>query len=246
MKHLSKIALTAFAIVVAGTLYAQSVKVLTPQIGSPNNYSKEQQTAWQNILNTDSKLSAGKLEYDQLKPQEKIWLDSLEMGYGPRTEGPGCSWYCGGQFYKVTAGSSLKANSGISYKPENLHDFSLFTAWAPDSIAGPIGQKINFHFKPLSPRVNSIVIYNGYIKTIDLFKANGRVKKFALYINNVYYATLDLADTTASQSFSIPPVRSNEKGKDLVLTLEIKEIYKGNKYPDVLVSEVNFDGIDVH
>lgn len=94
--------------------------------------------------------------------------------------------------------------------------------------------------------MNEILIYNGYIKNHDLFKANSRVKKFKLYINDVYYATLALADTTAQQSFKIEPVQSKEKQKDLILTFEIEEIYKGDKYLDLAVSEINFSGLDVH
>jgi hypothetical protein len=109
-----------------------------------------------------------------------------------------------------------------------------------------IGKKIDFHFKPLSARVTEVIIYNGYIKNYDLFKSNSRVKKFKLYINNVLYAILDVRDTTASQTFKIDPIQSRDKDKDLILTLEIWEIYKGTKSNDVAVSEVNFNGIDVH
>ena len=148
--------------------------------------------------------------------------------------------------YKVTSDPYLKGNGNTTYKPDNIHDFDLFTAWVPDTANGVVGKKVNFHFKPLSPRVNEIMIYNGYIKNYDLFKANSRVKKFRLYINNKLYAILELADTTAQQSFSIPPTRSTVKGKDLILTFEIMEVYKGDKYTDVAVSEINFSGVDVH
>ncbi|WP_449384816.1 hypothetical protein [Chitinophaga rupis] len=57
---------------------------------------------------------------------------------------------------------------------------------------------------------------------------------------------MELSDTTAQQSFKIEPVRSTIKNKDLVLTFEIQEVYKGNKYMEVAVSEINFDGLDVH
>jgi hypothetical protein len=70
--------------------------------------------------------------------------------------------------------------------------------------------------------------------------------KFKLYINNKPYAILELADTTAVQTFSIPPTRSTVKNKDLILTFDIMEIYKGDKYIDVAVSEINLIGIDVH
>ncbi|OON66947.1 hypothetical protein B0919_20405 [Hymenobacter sp. CRA2] len=222
----------------------QSLKILKPTLGSRNDYSKAEQAAWEKALATNAQLEAGKLSYEKLPKGERQRIDQLEDGAGPLTQGPGCSWYCGGQMYKVTASSQLQNKD--AYKPDNLHDFSLLTAWVPNTAAGVIGQRISFYFKPLSPRVNQITIYNGYLKNQELYQANARVRKFKLYLNGTYYATLELADTSAAQTFSIAPVRSTVKGKDLVLTLEIQEVYKGDKYPDVAVSEINFSGLDVH
>ena len=57
---------------------------------------------------------------------------------------------------------------------------------------------------------------------------------------------MDLNDTTASQRFEIEPIQSTIENQDLVLTLEILEAYEGEKYTDLVISEINFDGIDVH
>lgn len=236
---------TALALLLSSVTYGQSPKVLKPYLGDKNDYSKKEQLLWQDIREKYENIDRGSITYDKLPEKEKELIESLEMGYGPLTQGVGCSWYCGGQMYKVESDSYL-TQGNVSYKPGNAHDFDLFTAWVPDTANGVIGKKIAFHFSPLSPRVNEFVIYNGYIKNYDLFKANSRVKKFNLYINNVFYAVLELTDTTASQTFQIPPIRSNEKGKDLVLTFEIAEIYKGDRYLDVAVSEINFSGLDVH
>lgn len=237
-----KLILTCWAATITMTSLGQSVKILKPTIGTPNNYSKQEQALWQKAIDNNSDYD----NYQKLNSIDKAMVDSLEMGDGPLTQGPGCSWYCGGIMNKVTSDSYLKGAGNVNYKPENLHDFSLLTAWVPDSAGGAIGKKIYFHFEPLSPRVNEIMIYNGYIKNYDLFKANSRVKKFRLYINNKPYAILELGDTTAQQSFSIPATRSTVKGKDLILTFEIMEVYKGDKYTDVAVSEINFSGVDVH
>ena len=226
--------------------FGQTVKTMKPTLGTPNNYSKQDQALWQTVMEKNKKVGDGSLYYDDLSSAERLLLDSLDNGYGPVSQEPGCSWYCGGEMYKVTSDAYLKGSGNTSYKPENIHDFDLFTAWVPDTTKGVVGKKINFHFKPLSPRVNEFTIYNGYIKNYDLFKANSRVKKFKLYINNKPYAVLELADTTASQTFSIPPTRSIVKNKDLILTFEIMEVYKGEKYLDVAVSEINFSGLDVH
>lgn len=239
MKTVIKLALICVTTVTSIVSLGQTVKTMKPTIGAPNNYSKQEQALWQKTLDNYEK-------YQTLNSFDKAMIDSLEMGYGPMTQGPGCSWYCGGIMKEVTSDSYLKGAGNINYNPDNLHDFNLLTAWVPDTVGGAIGRKINFHFEPLSPRVNEIMIYNGYIKNYDLFKANSRVKKFRLYINNKPFAILELADTTAQQSFSIPPTRSTVKNKDLILTFEIMEIYKGDRYLDVAVSEINFSGLDVH
>ena len=108
-----------------------------------------------------------------------------------------------------------------------------------------LGEYIEFYFKPFSPRVDKIIIYDGYFKNQNLWESNSRVKQFKLYINEKPYAILDLADTNAPQSFSIEPIQSMTKGVDLVLKLEIMDVYKGSKYSDVVISEINFDGLDV-
>lgn len=238
----------AFIIILTSSklLFGQSLKIITPTIGVGINYTKEEQLLWQSIIDKYAKINSGDLNYDSLSILEKTMIDSLEIGGGPLTEVAGCSWYCGGQMYKVMSNSYLTEHNQISYKPENIHDFDLLTAWVPDSRNGVIGRKINFHFKPLSPRVNEIIIYNGYVKNYSLFKSNSRVKKFKLYVNGFPYANLLLADTTAQQSFKIDPMRSENKKTDLILTFEILEIYKGSKYRDVAVSEINFSGLDVH
>jgi hypothetical protein len=222
------------------------VRSLKPTLGRAHNYSKQEQEMWQDLIKKYPRIISGDLEYKDLSTKDKELVDSLENGDGPMTEGIGCSWYCGGEMYKVTSNSWLKEQGDVDYKPDNIHDFNLFTAWVPDTTQGAIGKKINFHFKPLSPRVTEIIIYNGYIKNFELFKSNSRVKKFKLYINDALYAILNVRDTTASQTYKIGLLQSKDKNKDLILTLEILEIYNGTKSNDVVVSEINFNGTDVH
>lgn len=224
----------------------QNIKTIKPELGVFNNYTKAEEIVWQKTLDLYAKLNSGDLDYGKLSEPDKKMIDSLEMIDGPLTQGVGCSWYCGGGPYKITSSTYLKEQGKATYLPDNLHDFNLFTAWVPDTKSGIIGKKVNFHFKPFSPRVNKVIIYNGYIKNKDLWLANSRVKKWRLYINNKSYAILELQDLTAAQSFKIDPIQSIDSTKDLVLTFEVLEIYKGTKYEDLAISEINFDGLDVH
>lgn len=225
---------------------AQHLPVIKPEIRGSNEYTKAGQATWQRALDQYAAINSGSLEYTSLSDRDKEMIDSLEMGDGPMTDGVGCSWYCGGGPYKITSSAWLKNQGKITYLPDNVHDFNQFTAWVPDRSDGPIGKKINFHFEPFAPRVNEIIIWNGYIKDADLWKANARVAKFRLIINGKPVAILELEDLNHTQAFKIAPVQSTDSTKDLVLTLEIAAIYKGTKYDDVAVSEINFNGLDVH
>ncbi|MCK9481592.1 MAG: hypothetical protein M0R38_07525 [Bacteroidia bacterium] len=238
--------LTIFFLTLGLSISGQNLPIIQATVNASNDFKKADQIIWQKALDQYGKINSGEIDYEKLSEQDKKMIDSLESGYGPLTQGVGCSWYCGGGPYKITSSSYLKDEGKITYLPDNIHDFDLFTAWIPDNSNGSIGNKINFHFKPYAPRVNEIIIWNGYIKNTDLWKANSRVAKFKMIVNGKPTAILELKDINNTQSFKINPIQSTDSTKDLILTLEILEIYKGTKYDDVAVSEINFDGLDVH
>lgn len=237
---------TIFILTLGPSVSGQNLPIIQATVHASNEFTKTEQAIWQKALDKYAKINSGDIDYEKLSEQDKKMIDSLESGYGPLTQGVGCSWYCAGGPYKITSSSSLQDEGKITYLPDNIHDFDLFTAWVPDISNGAIGKKINFHFKPFSPRVNEIIIWNGYIKNSDLWKANSRVAKFKMIINGKPAAILELKDVNNIQSFKINPIQSNDSTKDLILTLEILEVYKGTKYNDVAVSEINFSGLDVH
>ena len=229
---------TLLALLFALTATAQKLPILKLDGYVPYEYSVAEGKTWEKIV---AEYKYGM--YDRLEDAAKVMVDSIEMGYGPLTQGPGCSWYCGGGPYKITASSYLESADSL-YVPDNAQDFNVLTPWVP--AGNPIGAKLNFHFEPLSPRVHTVQVYNGYLKNLDLWKKNARAKKLKLYINGKAKAILALDDVPGAQSFRIDPVRSETEGKDMVLTLEVLEVYKGSKYNDLAIAEVNFDGLDVH
>jgi hypothetical protein len=238
--------LTIFILTLGLSVSGQNLPTIKALVHASNDFKKADQIIWQKALEQYAKINSGDIDYEKISEKDKKMIDSLESGYGPLTQGVGCSWYCGGGPYKITSSSYLKDDDKITYLPDNIHDFDLFTAWVPDNTNGTIGKKINFHFKPFAPRVNEILIWNGYIKNTDLWKSNSRVAKFKMIVNGKPTAILELKDVNNTQSFKINPIQSTDSTKDLILTLEILEVYKGTKYDDVAVSEINFDGMDVH
>lgn len=222
---------------------AQELVILKPNFGESRSYTIEEQRLWEKGIDNLYKINSGDIDYSELNEYDKAVIDSLEMEVGPMTESVGCSWYCGGGPYKITASSYLDNYGKTNYEPDNIHDFNLLTAWVPK---GTIGMKINFHFKPFTPRINKLIIWNGYTKNAKVWKENARVAKFNVYVDGIPIYALQLQDVTNSQSFDIDPIQSQDSLRDLILTLEIQEIYPGTKYQDVAVGELNFDGLDVH
>ena len=189
---------------------------------------------------------------ENLSQKEKIELDTLLNKYGEVVESVwdiidgGCSWYCGGGNYSVKASSSLHPEKGIVYKAENANDISYKTAWVEGKKDEGIGEYLEYSFKNNSPRVTKIIISNGYMKSEIAWKNNNRVKKIKLYINGKAFGILNLEDSRTDQIFDIGTFGHNKNGTDLIMKFEILEVYKGDKFNDTAITEIYFDGIDVH
>lgn len=219
----------------------KDIPTLKPEVGKTISFQAGDEAKWKDAMGIICSDTLDACDYSgELKP----YVDKLEKMEGPMTEPLGCSWYCGGGPYKVLASSTL--DNSEKFNADKLHDFDLFTGWSEGKSGYGVGEYVEFYFKPNSPRVNKLIFYNGYFKNIDLWKANSRIKKAKLYVNNVTYAILEFKDVNAPQTFTIEPLSSMEEGQDLVLKVEIMEVYKGTKYSDVVISEINFDGLDVH
>lgn len=157
-----------------------------------------------------------------------------------------CSWYCGGGPYKVEASSALNPHKDIDYEAKNAHDLSFKTAWVEGVKGIGIGESLTYSFRNRSPRITEIKIYNGYVKSDKAWKENARVKKLRLHVNEVPTAILNLQDTRALQSFKVEALGHREDGRDLILKFEILEAYPNAKYEDAAITEIFFDGLDVH
>ena len=174
----------------------------------------------------------------------KLGYDEMQDGYfGLGTEG--CSWYCGdGGPIKITASSRLASQGANNYNEKNLHDFHANTPWVEGVQGYGIGEWVEYTFKAQNPRITTIIILNGYNKSESAWKNNSRVKKLKLYIKGKPIAILNLEDTRCTQFFEIDPV--TDANKEWTMRFEIVDVYKGDKWDDTAISEINFDGLDVH
>lgn len=201
------------------------------------------------------KMSKG-VKYDDLSQQEKDALSKVDETMEDYWDilGAGCSWYCGGGSKEVTASSYLKSQGENNYEPKNAHDLNYKTAWVEGVEGYGIGEYLLYSFGGASPRINEIIVVNGYVKSKSAWENNSRVKKLKVYIDDNPYAILNLKDIRGSQSFKVEPIGNNERKDwdvlktkpDWTLKFEILEVYKGLKYDDVVISEIYFDGLDVH
>jgi len=163
---------------------------------------------------------------------------------------PGCSWYCGGFVSTTRASSTLPNHKGISYSADKAHDFDITTAWVEGKPDYGTGEYVEYGFdltKRESPGlgVNALLMVNGYRKSKAVWKANSRVKRLKMYVNEKPYAVFELQDTLQIQSANFPVIMLEPK-KITTLKFEILDVYKGDKYKDTAITELLFDGVGVH
>lgn len=184
--------------------------------------------------------------YKAMSDEEKAIVDLAEMDEVlTHFYGVGCSWYCGGWVESVTASSSLSNK----YPADNAHDFSITTAWVEGVDGNGVGEWLTYSFSSACPWITHIAILNGYTKTASAWKNNGRVKTMRLYYANKPYAILHLKDTRNLQMFNVGKLGNfqNSDAPELwTLKFEILDVYLGEKYQDTAITELYFDGVDVH
>lgn len=131
-------------------------------------------------------------------------------------------------FLKFSASSELQANSklNINYSPINLSDKDLNSSWVDGKDDYGINETISFKVDTgfFNPSLDyeyfngKFHFINGVYKTINLYNANSRVKRFELLHNGVKVCDLSLNDfrgvqkTDASSffDFSEIPVYAND------------------------------------
>lgn len=240
----------------------QDIKVLESTIGVELNFTPEfiakfnSNEALKNCEIVWSKVDAEGRNYKTLTKEEKDiikYCSEIREDVWDIIDG-GCSWYCGGGQDTLSASSELKQSKGSSYFAENIHDLNYKTAWIEGVPGYGIGEYITYHFPPQNPRITELIIVNGYVKSDSTWKKNSRVKTLKMYIDNKPHAILKLKNIKKEQHFTFEPLGYSERQDwDKLRTMpwwtikfEILDVYKGDKYDDTAITEIYFDGIDVH
>lgn len=249
----------AFITILSLIIGLNSIPELNPTLGKDLDLTLEGELEFINQQEECEKLwelAGNQQEFEKLSDEDKTKLENCDETYDSYWDviGQECSWYCGGGQDTLSASSSLSSNKDIDYKAKNAHDLSYKTAWIEGVDGYGIGETIVYHFPPQNPRITKIIIANGYVKTEKSYRENSRVKKFKMYINEKPFAILNLIDSREEQEFSFDPIGEFER-EDFdalqakpwwTMSFEILEVYEGEKYDDTAITEIYFDGIDVH
>ncbi len=187
------------------------------------------------------------ISYQECTPHQKHLMEN-EMLYSrsPLSTAPwGCSWYCASDAMNAQASSTLSPTTSTSYAANQVHDFDLKTAWVEGETGNGEGSRIRIETKATGLlRLTEIIVYNGYCKDLNTWKANGRIKTAKLFINGAPVALLHLEDDYRAQTFEI----GSFAGKDgyVLVELAIIDVYPGEMYADTALSEINFEGTGHH
>ena len=238
--------------------HAQSIKKLKPTLGPLIEKSAEGEAEFLKMQSLCSELWKKQDKKANLTADEKAILEESCSEGGIENYydilGAACSWYCGGGEDTQTASSELPPFKDINYSPGNAHDLSYKTAWIEGVPGYGIGQSLTYHFRPENPRITKVIVVNGYVKSEKSWNENSRVKTVKMYVDNKPFAILNLEDTKQEQEFVFDPLGNGDRedflklknGRSWTMTFEIVEVYKGEKFDDTALTEIYFDGIDVH
>jgi hypothetical protein len=131
----------------------------------------------------------------------------------------------------VSASSTLEATSTNNYRPTNLLDGDLTTAWNEGAEGPGVGQWVRFEFsEPLT--LARMEIANGYQKDKERFQGNVRVKSLKVEYSNGITQLVDLLDTEDLQT-----VTTTRQAVEWV-KLTIVSVYPDYEWEDAALSEV--------
>lgn len=142
----------------------------------------------------------------------------------------------GGQYAdtRTCVSSVLAPQGGNSYGPNHLAGHDNVGAWC-EGVPGPgIGQTVTVHQDPASV-IGTVLIANGYAKTPQTYRANGRVKRARIETSGGYARTVTLKDTSEEAEIKIPP------SKVSWVRLTILETYPGERHSDTCITRLYFN-----
>lgn len=191
-------------------------------------------------LNLRSEKTAKSKILHSIPNNTELTITAIEDGWGYTTYKGKSGWvnmdYLKNNLrFTVKASSILKSQAGFNYFPQNIVDNNKNTCWAEGISGDGIGETIvvscekEFTF-------NKIKIYNGYCKSKELFNDNNRPKILKLSFDNGQHHEAFLKDGYENHVQEIDVSKITTKN----VTIEIIDVYEGNKFKDTCISDIVF------
>tara|TARA_Y100000813_G_scaffold195643_1_gene177786 strand:- start:187 stop:1242 length:1056 start_codon:yes stop_codon:yes gene_type:complete len=164
------------------------------------------------------------------------WSEIMSEYESPDYDGPPFWYACINAPQNAKASSTLSPQGKYNYYAKNLNDNDPRTAWVEGKSDYGIGEYFSVQGDMFGD--NTIYIFNGYQHSYSSWKNNSRVKKFRVYADDRAICYLDLQDKMGGQYFNLP----NDDLYGKWIRFEIVEVYKGEKWNDVAISEIHTKG----
>ena len=165
------------------------------------------------------------------------WVEIMSEYEDPNYDGPPFWYACIMAPSSASASSSLSPQGKYNYYAKNLNDYDPKTAWVEGKSDYGIGEFIDLNYE-YGFSHSEITIFNGYQRSYQSWLDNSRVKKFRLYADGRVLCDVVLKDVMGGQTVLMPEINDDIKK----LRLKILEVYKGNKWKDVAISEIHHRG----
>lgn len=136
----------------------------------------------------------------------------------------------------IRASSVLKSQGANSYDVSNLSDNNPSTAWVEGKEDYGIGEYLEFETYPNTNTFYAIL--NGYQSDKKTWQANSRIKRLKVMQRDKIICIIELQDKMGIQTFEIIDENNlfDEDGDKIRLVID--EVYEGDKYKDVAISEL--------
>lgn len=133
---------------------------------------------------------------------------------------------------RICVSSVLPPQGSNKYGPDNLVGLTDDGAWCEGAPGPGIGERITYTID--TPQLfRTVLITNGYAKSSEAFRRNGRVKRMRVETDRGFKKSVTLKDTSEPQKIVLP------KAKMAQVRFTIEEVYPGTSGSDTCISLVS-------
>ena len=137
--------------------------------------------------------------------------------------------------------SELDPQGKNTYTRFNVGDRDPRTAWVEGKNDYGVGEYIEMR-DIHTDAIKTMIILNGYQKSIKSWKDNSRIKTLKVYANGEATAYIHLEDRMGKQiidfRYLLPEDFHTYDDEKVTIRLEITDVYKGERWKDVAISDI--------